>query len=94
VLSSHMYQPLKYAKIEEERRFLLKSIPEDLNAEESYLRIIDRYITSTRLRLRRIESPLGETLVFKLGQKYQATDQDTHQSIMTNFHLNEAEHRA
>jgi CYTH domain-containing protein len=89
-----MYHPLKYDKIEAERGFLLKSIPEDLNAEESYLRIIDRYITGTRLRIRRIESPLGETLIFKLGQKYQTTDQDAYQSIMTNIYLNEGEYSA
>ena len=58
-----MYNPLKYAWIEEERRFLLGSNPLESTPAESFNRIIDRYITGTRLRLRRIESPSGEVLV-------------------------------
>jgi CYTH domain-containing protein len=88
-----MNRPLKYARIETEHRFLLKAIPEDLSAEEPFYRIIDRYIPGTRLRLRRIESPSGETLAFKLGQKYQAPDLDAHQTLMTNFYLDEAEYQ-
>ena len=79
LLVTDMIHPLKYAKIEEERRFLLGAIPEDLSAEKSFHRIIDRYIPGTRLRLRRIESASGEALVYKLGQKYQASDQKAHQ---------------
>ena len=93
-LAADMYNPLKYARIEEERRFLLETIPEDLSAEESFNRIIDRYISGTRLRLRQIESPSGEALVFKLGQKYETPDQKSHQTIMTNIYLNEAEYQA
>ena len=89
-----MYNPLKYARIEEERRFLLESIPENLSAVESFNRVIDFYIPGTRLRLRRIESSSGEALVFKLGQKYETPDQKSHQIIMTNIYLNEAEYQA
>jgi len=32
-------------------------------------------------------------LEFKMGQKYQTTDQDAHQAVMTNFYLNEAEYK-
>jgi hypothetical protein len=55
---------------------------------------VDHYISGTRLRLRRIEFPSGEALVFKLGQKYQAADQKAHQTIMTNIYLDEAEYKA
>ena len=78
---------LKYAKIEEERRFLLKSIPEELLRNEDYIRIIDLYIPGTRLKLRRMQSPQGSTLAFKLGQKYQPGDFEAQQSIMTNMYL-------
>jgi CYTH domain-containing protein len=91
--SSQIDKTLKYAKVEEERRFLLKVIPNDLNLDASFQLIIDRYISGTRLRLRRIESPLGQILEFKLGQKYQAPDQEAHQTIMTNIFLNEAEYK-
>jgi hypothetical protein len=55
---------------------------------------VDHCISGTRLRLRRIESPAGETQLFKLGQKYQAADQKAHQTILTNIYLNEAEDNA
>jgi CYTH domain-containing protein len=85
-LSSH-----NYAKIEVERRFLLSNTPDDLN-EESYLRIIDRYITDTRLRLRRVESPAGEILALKFGQKYRSPDQDFLSRTMTTLYLNQVEY--
>lgn len=94
MLANDMNRPLKYARIEAERRFLLNKIPDTLSVEEPFHRIIDRYIPGTRLRLRRIESPSGETLVFKLGQKYQAPDLDAHQTLMTNIYLDEAEYDA
>jgi CYTH domain-containing protein len=93
MLSKNSGKPLKYARIETERRFLLESIPEDLQGGESFTKIIDHYIPGIRLRLRRIESASGETLVFKFGQKYQAANFQTQQTIMTNIYLNETEYR-
>jgi CYTH domain-containing protein len=84
---------LKYAKIEQERRFLLRSIPEDMPGDEDFIRIVDCYITGTRLRLRRMESPRGDALVFKLGQKYRPPDFKDHQTIMTNLYLNKTEYK-
>jgi CYTH domain-containing protein len=92
--AADIHHPLKYARIEEERRFLLETIPTDLSAEEPFHRIIDHYVPGTRLRLRRIESPSGEESVLKLGQKYQTPDQKDHQTIMTNIYLNHAEYQA
>jgi CYTH domain-containing protein len=83
---------LKYARIEEERRFLLKSVPEELRGVDEFIRIIDGYIPGTRLRLRRMVSPHGNTLALKLGQKYRPVDFEAHQTIMTNLYLNETEY--
>lgn len=85
--------PLKYARIEEERRFVLDSIPEELREKETFVRIQDHYIPGTRLRLRRIESESGDPLVYKFGQKFSTPELESHQTIMTNFYLNAAEYR-
>jgi CYTH domain-containing protein len=63
-----------------------------LNPETGFTRIIDHYLPSTRLRLRRIESPGGEILQCKLGQKYQAEHLQSYQTIITNIYLDEAEY--
>jgi CYTH domain-containing protein len=82
----------KYARIEEERRFLLQAIPRDLNLGDSFVRIFDQYIPGTRLRLRRIQSPAGQVMVYKFGQKYRAADLESHQAIMTNIYLDDSEY--
>lgn len=86
------FHPEKYAHIEIERRFLLDRLPAGLAESATYVRIIDRYITGTRLRLRRMESPEGETLALKLGQKYRPAGQGVAKTVMTNLYLNEAEY--
>lgn len=87
------YNPLKYARVEDERRFLLKAFPDDLDLGKSFLRIIDHYISGTRLRLRRMEYPSGEIHALKLGQKYLGPDQKAHQRMMTNLYLTEVEYQ-
>ena len=57
---------MKYARIEKERRFLLEALPDLPGAR--VLRITDRYLDGTRLRLRRVEEE-GCEPVLKLGQK-------------------------
>ncbi len=84
---------LKYARIEEERRFLLKSPPQGMLESNSFTRITDRYIEGTRLRLRRMAFEGSDTPVMKLGQKYQPDDLEAHQAIMTNIYINDAEYR-
>ena len=88
---------LKYARIEEERRFLLRALPQDLLETSSFIRIIDSHIPGTRLRLRRMESPEGDPIAMKFGQRYQITDRrasiDTHSPhpdirfIQEDFHV-------
>jgi CYTH domain-containing protein len=84
-----MTSSMKYARIERERRFLVRDLPADLPSTD-YQRILDRYIPGTRLRLRRIESPAGETLALKLTQKYPAAGPE---AIITNVYLNEVEYQ-
>jgi CYTH domain-containing protein len=84
---------LKYARIEEERRYLVASLPQEIRGSTKFMRIVDYYIAGTRLRLRRMESSEGEILAFKLGQKYQPEDLQMHQAIMTNMYLDEGEYR-
>jgi CYTH domain-containing protein len=78
--------------VEEERRFLLSEPPTGL-ATTPFIRIFDHYLDGTRLRLRRIESPSGEVLGYKFGQKYRGVDQSNHQTMMTNIYLNDIEYR-
>jgi len=80
---THAY---KYARIEEERRFLLRELPQDLSDPEPK-RIIDNYWPDTRLRLRRIERLDGETLQLKLTQKYYPPQFSSDQTLITNIYL-------
>jgi hypothetical protein len=57
---------LKYAHLERERRYLLDALPDLTGAR--VLRIADRYLDDTRLRLRLVEED-GHPPVHKLGQK-------------------------
>lgn len=84
----------KYARVEAERRFLLHVLPPDLAPHHAFVRIIDHYLQGTRLRLRRIETPEGEILVRKLGQKYQLPGHASHQTLMTNLYLSPEEYDA
>jgi CYTH domain-containing protein len=54
----------KYARLEDERRFLVAAVPADATAPR---RIEDRYLAGTRLRLRRVSDHHGTVL--KLGHK-------------------------
>lgn len=58
---------MKYAHIEQERRFLLRELPGGVY-DGPERRIHDRYVEGTRLRLRLVEQR-GAPPVYKLGQK-------------------------
>lgn len=85
---------LKYARIEEERRFLVKVLPNDLDLDAEYMWIIDRYLTGTRLRLRRMESEDGSKKIYKFGQKYRSAGLPPYQTVMTNIYLDENEYES
>lgn len=81
----------KYARIEYERRFLLRTLPGGLDTTRSML-IRDTYWPETRMRLRRMFNPDGTIQAVKLTQKYLAPGQPPEETTITNIYLNEAEH--
>jgi CYTH domain-containing protein len=81
----------KYARIERERRFLLADLPV-MAAAVTPSRITDRYLTGTRLRLRRVEHQDGGGCVYKLTQKIPAGRPGPIQGLITNTYLSRAEH--
>lgn len=82
---------LKYARIERERRYLLRDVPDGVGG---FRHIVDLYVPGTRLRLRRIESDDGSTLALKLTQKYPSADGGATHAVITNLYLDEAEFEA
>ena len=81
----------KYARIESERRFLLRKLPDDLD-QEDYKLITDRYWPETRMRLRRIDLPEGAVLQRKLTQKYTELDRSLEETVITNQYLTTEEY--
>jgi CYTH domain-containing protein len=81
----------KYSRYELERRFLLDRLPEGTRQNDGWL-IIDRYITGTQLRLRRMEPLGGGENVFKLGQKGVPSPPDFSRMTITNIYLTPLEY--
>jgi len=81
----------KYARIEEERRFLLRGLPPDLSDPEPK-RIVDQYWTGTRMRLRRIETLDGGVLQRKMTQKYLDPQLSEQEPVITNIYLSAGEY--
>jgi CYTH domain-containing protein len=81
----------KYARFELERRFLLERIPDGVAGADGWA-ITDRYITGTRLRLRRMEPLRGGDAVLKLGQKDAPSPPDFSRLTITNLYLSAAEY--
>jgi CYTH domain-containing protein len=80
----------KYARVERERRFLLAE-PPPASTASSPRRITDRYLTGTRLRLRRVEHGDGAS-EFKLSQKVPAERPGPVQGLITNIYLSQPEY--
>jgi CYTH domain-containing protein len=82
--------PLRYARIERERRFLLTHLPNGVIATK-VRRITDRYIEGANLRLReQIEE--GSPAILKLTQKLPDAGAGAQQGLITTMYLSEAEH--
>ena len=64
----------KYAHIERERRFFVDRASRPDLAGLPFVRIEDRYILSTRLRLRRMSDSVTGLVVLKLTKKYDSAD--------------------
>jgi CYTH domain-containing protein len=82
----------KYAHVERERRFLLRSYPPELEPQHFHTQIFDNYITNTRLRLRKIREPYKREWVWKLTQKFAPNPEDFSRTFITNIYLTEAEY--
>ncbi|MDP9183683.1 MAG: hypothetical protein M3P04_13020 [Actinomycetota bacterium] len=78
---------LKYARVEREQRYLLDALPDLAGAR--VLRITDRYLDGTRMRLRLVEED-GRPPVHKLGQKIRLDRVST--NAHTTMYLSPEEH--
>ncbi len=82
----------KYARIERERRFALKRLPAGLDPG-TFQRLRDCYVRDTHLRLRQVETPDGEIVIVKLGQKIVDPEapEDPRRRQMTTIYFDAAE---
>ncbi|WP_035851411.1 CYTH domain-containing protein [Kitasatospora azatica] len=78
----------KYARVERERRFLFAEPPAPAVVTVTR-RIDDRYLTGTRLRLRRVERTDSGAVELKLTQKLPGTPW----GLVTNTYLSPEEYR-
>ena len=81
----------RYARLERERRYLLKDLPEGLTRASPHLQITDNYISGTRLRLRKVREPQSNKWTVKFTQKYAPNPADLSRCIITNTYLTAAE---
>jgi CYTH domain-containing protein len=80
----------KYARIEREKRYLLRELPAEVDRASPHLQITDNYITGTRLRIRKVRDPKTNKWVVKFTQKF-ARDGDFARTTITNTYLNAIE---
>ncbi len=81
--------PLKYAVVERERRWLLEGLPQG-EVEGEVVLVEDDYVRGTRLRLRQVTSADG-TVVRKLGHKVRLGDGGPAEVACTSLYLDDAE---
>ncbi|MFJ1753286.1 hypothetical protein [Kitasatospora sp. NPDC088134] len=84
----------KYARVERERRFLLAGAPSPATVTLAR-RITDRYVSGTRLRLRRMERLDTGECAYKLTQKLpapSAASTGAVQGLITNLYLSPEEY--
>jgi CYTH domain-containing protein len=81
----------KYARVERERRYLLRDLPEGLTRADPHLQITDNYMSGSRLRLRKVREPLSNKWTAKLTQKFAPDPNDLSRTIITNTYLNALE---
>ena len=81
----------KYARVERERRYLLRDLPEGLTRADHHLQITDNYLTGTRLRIRKVRDPKTNKWVVKFTQKFAPNTHDFSRTIITNTYLSAIE---
>ena len=81
----------KYARVERERRYLLRDLPEGMTRADPHLQITDNYMTDSRLRLRKVREPRTNKWTIKFTQKFAPNPGDLSRAIITNTYLNALE---
>ncbi|MGH9942975.1 MAG: hypothetical protein ACRD9R_11535 [Pyrinomonadaceae bacterium] len=82
----------KYARVERERRYLLRELPPGLLLTDFHTQLFDNYITNTRLRLRKVRVPAKREWTFKLTQKFALDPTDLSRTFITNIYLTQPEY--
>ncbi|MDT7806704.1 MAG: hypothetical protein QOJ70_517 [Acidobacteriota bacterium] len=82
----------KYTRIERERRYLLRTLPEGLDLKAAHAQITDNYVTGTRLRLRKRRWVPTNEWTLKLTQKHCPAPPDFSRTLITSIYLNEYEY--
>jgi CYTH domain-containing protein len=81
----------EYARIERERRYLLRDLPPGMTRADPHVQITDNYITGTRLRIRKVRDPGTNKWVVKFTQKFAPDPEDYSRTLITNTYLNAQE---
>lgn len=82
----------KYARVERERRYLLRELPPGLELRAPHTQITDNYVTGTRLRLRKVRAPETNEWTLKLTQKHTPSPPDFSRTLITNIYLSPYEY--
>lgn len=81
----------QYARPKYERRLLLMEAPAGID-EANRARIVDHYMTRTRMRLRRVEWPNQGIVEYKFGLKFPDGSLPVGCLALTNLYLTESEY--
>ena len=82
----------RYARVERERRYLLRELPVGLKPSDPHTQITDNYVTGTRLRLRKVRTPETNEWTLKLTQKHTPEPPDFSRTLITNMYLSPYEY--
>ena len=82
----------RYARVERERRYLLRELPVGLKLSDPHTQITDNYVTGTRLRLRKVRTPETNEWTLKLTQKHAPSPPDFSRTLITNMYLSPYEY--
>lgn len=82
----------RYARVERERRYLLRELPHGLRLSDPHTQITDNYVTGTRLRLRKVRVPETNEWTLKLTQKHTPAPPDFSRALITNIYLSPYEY--
>ncbi|MET0646909.1 MAG: hypothetical protein ABW208_09840 [Pyrinomonadaceae bacterium] len=82
----------RYARVERERRYLLRELPPGLKLSDPHTQITDNYVTGTRLRLRKVRDPRANEWTLKLTQKHVPEPPDFSRTLITNMYLSPYEY--